>query len=233
MENKCAFKIADIHEFIKTLPDNSIDFIYTNPPFATTAKKWDKPLRWDELWIEIDRVLKPHGVVALHSAIPFTYDLIAVRKPKYNYNWVKKNPTNFFLAKKQPLRKMEEILIYYKGQHTYNPQMEGDEVVKAWTRPVSKTNKNETYYGKQVATESKERVGRYPTTYLGEFKRVTQKTSPKSVPKEIEEKMIKTYSNENDLILDMTCCDRQLGELAVSLKRNYIGVDISNEFLKL
>jgi len=232
MEPKCAFKIADIHEFIKTLPDNSIDFIYTNPPFATTAKKWDKPLRWDELWLEIDRVLKPKGVVALHASIPFTYDLIISRKPNYNYNWIKKSPTNFFHAKRQPLRKMEEILIYYNGQHTYNPQMEGNEARKQKRKNPSK-DPNNVYYTTAHKPYETSHVGKYPTTYLGEFKKIAQKTSPKSVPKEIEEKMIKTYSNENDLILDMTCCDRQLGELAVSLKRNYIGVDISNEFLKL
>ena len=79
------YLIGDIHDKIKTLDSNSIDLIYTNPPFATTNKDWDIPLRWEELWVEMDRVLKSTGVVLLHSAIPFTYDLIRIRKPKYNY----------------------------------------------------------------------------------------------------------------------------------------------------
>ena len=223
-----AYIIGDIHDKIKTLETNSIDLIYTNPPFATTKKNWDTALRWEELWVEMDRVLKPTGVVLLHSAIPFTYDLIRVRKPKYNYVWIKSNPTNFFMAKKQPLRQIEEILVYYKGKHTYNPQMIGNEVVKH-----KRTNKYEgdNYYGNQKPNESNH-VGRFPTTYLGTFTRILQKKSPKSIHDDIMIRMIKTYSNQNDTILDMTCCDKNLGDLATELKRKYIGVDISDKFLK-
>ena len=66
---------GDIHEVIKTLEDNSIDFIYTDPPFATTKAKWDKPLKWEELFKEMWRVLKPDGIICLYSAMPFTYEL--------------------------------------------------------------------------------------------------------------------------------------------------------------
>ena len=220
--------IGDIHNEIKNLETNSIDLIYTNPPFATTNKKWDSPLRWEELWVEMDRVLKPTGVVLLHSAIPFTYDLIRVRKPKYNYIWIKSNPTNFFQAKKQPLRQVEEILVYYNGKHTYNPQMIGNEIFK------NKRNNNyegDNYYGNQKPNESNH-IGKFPTTYLGTFPRIIQKKSPKSIHDEIMIKMIKTYSNENDTILDMTCCDKNLGNLTTNLNRDYIGVDISDEYLK-
>ena len=220
--------IGDIHDKIKDLEDNSIDLIYTNPPFATTNKSWDKPLRWEELWVEMDRVLKSTGVVLLHSAIPFTYDLIRIRKPKYNYIWIKSNPTNFFQAKKQPLRQIEEILVYYKGKHTYNPQMKGDDVVK-----FKRTNNYEgdNYYGNQTPNESNH-IGRYPTTYLGTFKRILQKKSPKSIHDDIMIRMIKTYSNEDNQILDMTCCNKNLGKLATDLKRKYIGIDISDEYLR-
>ena len=219
--------IGDIHEEIKKLDDNSIELIYTNPPYGTTNKKWDTPIRWEELWIEMDRVLKPTGVVLLHSAIPFTYDLIRIRKPKYNYIWIKSNPTNFFQAKKQPLRQVEEILVYYKGKHTYNPQMIGNDDMS-----MKRTNeyKGDNYYGDQKPNESNH-TGRYPTTFLGIFKRILQKKSPKSVQDDIMIRMIKTYSNENDTILDMTCCDKNLGDISTKLNRKYIGIDISDEFL--
>ena len=221
------FIIGDIHDIIKTIDENSIDLIYTNPPFATTNKDWDKPIDWEILWKDMDRVLKPNGVVLLHSAIPFTYELIKIRKPKYNYIWIKTNPTNFFHAKRQPLRQVEEILVYYKKKHTYNPQMIGDEKM---TNKRNNSYEGNLYYGEQKPNQSNH-SGRFPTTFLGEYTRILQKDSPKSIHDDIMNKMIKTYSNENDIILDMTCCDKHLGTLATTLNRKYIGVDIRDEFL--
>lgn len=223
------YLIGDIHTEIKKLNDDSIDLIYTNPPFATTGKKWDVPLRWEELWKDMDRVLKPDGVVLLHSAIPFTYDLIRIRKPNYNYVWIKKNPTNFFQAKKQPLRQVEEILVYYNKAHTYNPQMIGDDDMS-----IKRSNayKGDNYYGDQIPTESNHR-GRFPTTFIGTFKRILQKKTPKSIDDEIMKRMIKTYSNEDDVILDMTCCDKGLGDIATDLNRKYIGIDISDKYINM
>ena len=175
----------------------------------------------------MDRVLKDEGVVLLHCAIPFTYDLIKIRKPKYHYVWVKNNPTNFFHAKRQPLRQIEEILVYYKNKHTYNPQMIGNEIMH------NKRTNNYTgdlYYGNQKPNETNN-VGRHPTTFLGAFKRLIQTKSPKSIDDTITNRMIKTYSNENDLILDMTCCDKNNGNICIKLNRNYIGIDISDTYL--
>ena len=220
--------IGDIHEEIKKMDENSVDLIYTNPPFATTSKKWDTPLRWAELWKQMDRVLKPDGVVLLHCAIPFTYELISIRKPKYHYTWVKTSATNFFQAKKQPLRQVEEILVYYKSNHTYNPQMIGEEIM---TRSRGHYAGDNTYYGKQKPVQSTQK-GRYPTNFLGKFSRKIQSKSPKSISDDIMIRMISTYSNPSETVLDMTCCDDGLGTLCEGLNRNYIGVDISDEFLK-
>ena len=219
--------IADIHEAIKTFEDNTFDLVYWNPPFATTNKSWDSVLDFPTLFKEIDRVLKQNGVLAIHTAIPFTYKIIALRQPKYHYTWVKNNPTGFFHAKKQPLRKVEEILIYYKKSHTYNPQMIGDEI-----RHRERKNKYEgdNYYGNQKPCVS-HNVGGFPSTFMGSFKRLIQKDSPKSIQDEIIDRIIKTYTNEGDTILDPTCCDMGIGNKAVALKRNYIGCDISDEFL--
>lgn len=221
------YRIGDIHEEIKKIPENSIDLCYTNPPFATTKKKWDIPLRWEELFIELDRVVKPNGVILIHSAIPFTYELISIKKPKYHYIWIKNNATNFFQAKKQPLRQVEEILVYYKNAHTYNPQMIGD---KKMYHERNNSYQGNQYYGNQKPNVSNH-TGKYPTTYLGSFTRILQKNSPKSVNDQIIKRMIKTYSNENDCILDMTCCDKGVGDIATQLNRKYIGIDISDEYL--
>ena len=223
--------IGDIHNEIKNLKDNSIDLIYTNPPFGTTKAKWDKPLDWNMLFLEMDRVLKPNGTILLHCSIPFTYDLISIRKPKYHYTWKKNNPTGFFQAKIQPLRDIEEILVYYKSKPTYNPQMIGDKIYSYSRNTLH--NKN-TYYGerknKKIVTAG--RKGLYPRLFLGNFKRILQKDNPKSIGDEITRKMILTHSNENDMILDMTCCSKNNGIISNELNRNYIGIDISDEFMK-
>jgi len=216
---------GDVHDVIKTIPDNYFNFIYFNPPFGTTNQKWDKPLDWKNLFPQLWRILKDDGVIAIHTGMPFTYDLIAIEKPKYHYTWQKNNPTGFFNAKKQPLRDTEEILIYYKNKHTYNPQMIGD---KKMTN--NRQNKYEAgYYGNQKPNKSNH-IGKYPRTYIGSFKRLLKKGG-KSIQDDIIKKMINTYSNPNDYILDCTHHNQIVGNIAKELNRNYTGIDINPIFL--
>ena len=216
-----SYIIGDIHDVIKTLDDNSIDCVYTNPPFGTTENEWDKSLDWSTLWTDIWRVIKPNGAIILHSAMPFTYDLIrhSPVNPRYHYIWVKNNSTNFFHAKRQPLRKHEEILVFYKKQPTYNPQMVGDEIFK-----TGAAVNNSSYYGKRNhKVKDSSHKGRYPTTVLEYPINVR---GGKTTPDELIEFFIKTYTNEGDLVLDMTCHNTVVGDLVVNLNRNYLGVDL-------
>jgi len=80
---------GDIHNVIKDIQDNTIDLIYTSPPFAITRAIWDKPLKWDILFPQIWRVLKPDGILILHASMPFTYELLKYDKPRYHYSWKK------------------------------------------------------------------------------------------------------------------------------------------------
>ena len=162
---------ADIHSKIKDIEDNTIDLIYTSPPYAITKNKWDKPLDWDMLFKEMWRVLKPTGIIVLYASCPFTYELLKYEKPKYHYSWIKNNSTGFFKAKLQPLRRVEEIFVYYKKQGTYNPQMEGDDF------KLYKYTSNTTtdYYGHKSQNttnkviydyeKTKGHNGKYPTTF--------------------------------------------------------------------
>jgi site-specific DNA-methyltransferase (adenine-specific) len=213
---------GDIHSVIKTLEDNSIDFIYTNPPFGITKKEWDKPLDWDNLWSDIWRVLKPNGVVGIHASMPFSYDLIKSQRPKYHYIWKKNNSTSFLNANKQPLRTTEEIYIFYNSLGTYNIQMIGNKIYKK--RKVQPKIKS-SYYGCEKGTNTDEiQIGNYPTNFLDYPIKIR---GGKTVPDEMIEFFIKTYSNENDTILDMTCHNKIVGNITTKLKRNYIGVDIN------
>ena len=119
------YRFGDIHRMIQDIPDDSVDFIYTDPPFGITKADWDQGLDWAHLFPQMWRVLKPKGIICLYASMPFTYELLKYDQPKYHYSWRKNNSTGFFTAKKQPLRCMEEIFVYYRDTGTYNPQMVG------------------------------------------------------------------------------------------------------------
>ena len=230
---------GDIHDVIKTFDTDSIDCIYADPPFSITGAEWDQSLNWEMLWEEMWRVLKPNGSVVLHSSMPFTFDLVASQREyfKYNYIWKKNISTNFFLAKKQPLRIHEDICVFYKSQPTYNPQMVGNEFHKKRNVIFGGQDK---YYGECKVKEKiggwgEETIegghkGRYPNTLLDYPIRKSKKKDKNTASTRTDDMVdffIKTYTNENDTILDMTCYDGLTGKRCDVLNRNYIGVDLN------
>jgi len=217
---------GDCHKIITTITTNSIDLIYNNPPFGTTENKWDTPLNWDFMWKEIWRVLKPNGIVIIHASKPFSYKLIQSQTPKYNYSWKKNTTTNFFHAKKQPLRQMEEVYVFYKKQGTYNPQMIGDKINK-----TSRAGKS-TYYGSRTKDTIKEEThtGKYPTDFL-DFK--VSVRGGKTISDDMIDYFIKTYSNEGETVLDFTTHNDAVGNRVELLNRKFIGIDKTLDVDKL
>ena len=219
---------GNINDVIKTLESNSIDLIYTDPPFNITKASWDQKIDWKNLFPEMWRVLKKNGIIVLYASIPFTYELLKHEKPKYHYTWIKNNSTGFLSTKYQPLRKTEEVFIYYKKTGTYNPQMIGNKFYPK--RKVKYGGKNQEYWGKEGANKNNEIIkeeghyGNYPDNVLN-YEIRKDKTGITRTDEHIDY-FIKTYSNENDTILDMTCCCEYVGDRCELLNRNYIGVDI-------
>ena len=219
---------GDTLETIKTLPADHFDLLYTNPPFAITAAKWDKPLPWDELWPEIWRVMKPKGVVVLHCSMPFTYTLIKSQTPRYHYTWKKNNSTGHLSAKYQPLRICEEVLVFYRESGgTYNPQMTGDEF--HMKRNVKHGGAQE-YWGtspdKNEETVEGGHRGRYPTTLL-EFPIRKGKGGAATRHPDMVDYFIKTYSNKGDRVLDLTCYNAITGVRCLKSDRFYVGIDVN------
>lgn len=211
---------GDIHDVIKSIETKSIDLIYTNPPFGITNCKWDTPLKWKELWIEIWRVMKPRGIVVIHASMPFSYELIKSQTPRYHYCIKKSNSTGFLNARHQPMRNTEELYVFYKKVGTYNPQMVGDEI-----RKTTVHNKFSDYYKSHNNKERviKEYTGRFPTTLI-DMKVVTR--GGKTVSDDFIDYVIKTYSNEGDTVLDMTTHNKVVGDRVEGLNRKFIGVDL-------
>ena len=114
---------GDCFELLKTIPDNSIDLVLTDPPFAITRNKWDIPFNLDSLWSELYRVAKERAAFVVHTFQPFTTDLINSNRKhfKYLWYWDKHNKTGFLNAKKQPLRQIEEIAVFYRKQQYFSP----------------------------------------------------------------------------------------------------------------
>ena len=211
---------GDCHEVIKTIEDNSIDLIYCSPPYGITKSKWDKPLDFNIMFPQLFRVLKPTGTLILHCSMPFTYTLLEYKiKPKYNYIWIKNNSTGHFLAKRQPMRQHEEVLIYYNKNNTYNPQMKG---VEQYTIDYNKSN---DYYCNKYKKGKSTHTGRYPTTIL-EYPIRREKTGITRCDDMIDY-FIKTYSNETETVLDFTCHNKTVGNRCEVLNRKYIGIDIN------
>ena len=117
-------KKGDCLEVMKTIKDNSIDAIITDPPYGTTACKWDSVIDFELMWLELNRIIKPNGAIVLFGSEPFSSALRMSNIKNYKYDWIwnKVLGKNFLLAKKMPLKSHEIISVFYKKQPTYNPQ---------------------------------------------------------------------------------------------------------------
>ena len=219
------FLRGDCLEQIKLLPSASIDLCYINPPFGTTKQSWDCKLPWNQLFPELFRVLKTDGILAIHCSVPFNYELIrtAPKPPAFSYYWLKEGTTNPFIAKVQPLRNTEEILVWYNKKSRYYPQRVGTE-----KRQLT-SNGGTDYYGMTRQQIKQDVVGYYQTHHL-DFKRCAThgknaKNGFGTRPPEMIELMIKSFTKENDVILDFTCHLGISGVIARRLNRRWIGID--------
>jgi site-specific DNA-methyltransferase (adenine-specific) len=213
------FYRGDCISQMKQLPDKSIDFIYFNPPFATTYQPWDEELPWKVLFTEAFRLLKSNGTLAIHCSIPFNYTLIreAPRPPNYSWYWDKRATTTPLLAKKQPLRCVEEILIW-TNRVKYNPQRVGTE------KRVIKSSGKTRYVMEEtlIDMEKQEVIGKYQT-HLISMSRTLRGFATR--PDEMIELFVKSYTNEGDVVLDPTCYMGLSGRICKALKRKWIGID--------
>mgnify|MGYP001548144640 CR=1 FL=1 len=218
----------------KHIKDKSIDMIFCDLPYGTTQNKWDSVIPLDKLWSEYERVIKDNGAIVLFSAELFTSVLINSNPKLYRYDliWDKKLSSGFLNSKRMPLRRHEQIIVFYKKLPTYNPQME----IRGKVRKkgiTTETGKHTTNYGKFKNTVSENNTY-YPTSIL-EFSNAnrSEKVHPTQKPLSLIEYMIKTYTNEGDLILDNTCGSGTTGLGAKNLKRNYIMMEQDPKYFEL
>jgi DNA modification methylase len=208
----------------KYVDDKSVDMIFCDLPYGTTACKWDTIIPFDKLWSEYERLIKDNGVIVLFGNEPFSSVLRTSNLKLYRYDWIweKTKATGFQNSKIQPMRKYENLSVFYKHKPTYNPQgLIKKENITSNVRSGNIKNEHSfnTYKGKKPVAE----FTNYPTNIV-KFKNASGKghLHPTMKPLSLIEYMIKTYTNEGNLILDNTCGSGTTGLGAKNLNRNFI-----------
>jgi site-specific DNA-methyltransferase (adenine-specific) len=221
---------GDCLEILKTIPDKSVDLVLTDPPYGQTQNIWDN--KFFEWFDECKRISKKQSIISFGNGF-FTAEMMFMGKEiwKYNIIWDKILASGFLNANKMPLRTHEDIIIFYKEQITYNPQKIIGEKNHSKGKNRCKTNSN---YGYHKIVENDLGNLKHPKSIISISKTHPSKSQhPTEKPEELIELLIKTYTNEGDLILDPFLGSGTTAVACKALKRNFIGIEISPEYCEI
>lgn len=221
---------------MKELPDESIDMILCDLPYGQTARnKWDVVIPFDALWQEYGRIIKKSGAIVLFANGMFTADLMKSKPNLWRYNliWQKTQPTGFLNAKRMPLRSHEDICVFYKTLPTYNPQKTTGHERKVSSAKHKVHSKKTTNYGEH-GLSAYDSTERYPRSILT-FAKDTQKSAlhPTQKPVALLEWLIRTYTNEGDVVLDNCMGVGSTCKAAINTRRHYIGFELDEEIFAI
>jgi DNA modification methylase len=232
-------RLGDCLKVMLDIPDGSINAIITDPPYGTTACKWDSVIDFTLMWKQLNRIIKPNGAIVLFGAEPFSSSLRMSNKKQYKYDWIwnKTQSTSFGLAKKQPMRTYETISVFYKKQCVYNPQMTPKKRIiddRNWKSDGKSENGNFASKEKHkfIRTES------YPKNIINinstsKECNNTKRIHPTQKPIELMEYLIKTYTKENETVLDFTMGSGSTGVACVNTNRNFIGIEQDENYFNI
>ena len=214
-----------------------VDAIITDPPYGTTACKWDSIIPFDEMWQRLNKLIKPNGAIVLFGSDPFSSALRMSNINNYKYDWIweKTQATGHLNAKKQPLRSNELISLFYKKQCTYNPQKtQGHKPMNTGVRRLSVQNKTEVYGKATKELPFGGNTDRYPRTNIV-FKsdKQTNYKHPTQKPVALMEYLIKTYTNENETVLDFTMGSGSTGVACKNTNRKLIGIEMDEKYFEI
>ena len=224
---------GDCLELMKSIPDNSIDMVLTDPPYGTTACKWDTVIDFDLMWEQLKRITKDNGAICLFGSEPFSSHLRLSNLKMFKYDWIwdKKIPSGMCNAKIMPMRQSEIISVFIKGKNFYYPQMIKRE------KPV----KGGKIYGNSKTAgnsgtkslEAKIYTHKYPTTHLVFDKIRKGSVHPTQKPVALLEYLVKTYTLENETVLDFTMGSGSTGVACKNLNRKFIGIEKDNKYFNI
>jgi DNA modification methylase len=217
------------------IPDKSIDMILCDLPYGTTRNKWDSVIDLTELWAQYERIIKDNGAIVLTAQTPFDKVLGAsnLKLLKYEWIWEKDKATGHLNAKKMPMKAHENILVFYKKPPVYNPQK------TTGHKPANKTNstqkKQQTNYGDFKPNPNGGYTDRYPRS-VQKFNTVNSVNGvlhPTQKPVALFEYLIKTYTNDDDIVLDNCIGSGTTAVAATRLNRNFIGFERETEYVRI
>ena len=234
---------GDCLEKMAEIEDGSVDMVLTDPPYGTTACKWDSIIPLEPMWEHLKRLIKPNGAIVMTASQPFTTTLIASNMKMFKYCWVwdKVRASNFFAAKFQPLNNTEDVIIFSEGGCNngtkspvpYNPQ---------GVKPCDIALRNSASVGGKIGDAHKTsmvRGGEYNQTTTGypnkviKFVQDKNPVHPTQKPVALMEYLIKTYTNEGETVLDFTMGSGTTGVACKNLSRSFIGIEKDAEYFQL
>ena len=210
-----------------------VDAIITDPPYGITACKWDSIIPLDEMWNRIDKLIKPNGAICLFGTEPFSSALRMsnIKNYKYDWKWDKVRGVGHLNAKKRPMMCVEDIAIFYKKQCVYNPQM------RDRNKPRTSTNKNtQQVYGKSKTNFKGVMLHKKYPINLITFSKSSKNDMifhPTQKPVALLEYLIKTYTNEGDLVLDFTMGSGSTGVACLNTNRRFVGIELDKNYFNI
>jgi DNA modification methylase len=221
---------GDCLELMKDLPDKSIDAIIADLPYGTTACKWDSIIPFEPLWEQYERIIKDNGAIVLFGNEPFSSHLRMsnIKKYRYDWKWDKVRGSNFATVNRRPFNSFEDIMVFYKKQPTYNPQFWQGKPYEQKQGYVGES-KQTGLSRKEVVTKSDGR--RYPLSIIRFSKE--NGLHPTQKPVALLEYLIKTYTNEGELVLDNTMGSGTTGVACVNTNRNFIGMELDDKYFEI
>lgn len=232
---------GDCLKLMQQIPDGSVDMILTDPPYGTTACKWDSIIPLEPMWEQLKRIIKPNGAIVMTASQPFTTTLIASNMKQYKatWYWQKERGTNFVQAKRYPMRVIEDCVLFCSGTPMYNPQMRN---VKPYTHVMPKKSNSGSQH---MDSESVDQTGnrlykRYDKAYPVNVLNIARDNMakgrshhPTQKPVALMEYLIKTYTNAGDTVLDFTMGSGSTGVAAINTGRNFIGIELDPDYFKI
>ena len=225
---------GDCLEVMADMPDNSVDAVITDPPYGTTACKWDSIIPLAPMWEQLKRIAKDRAAIVLFGSQPFTSALVMSNADWFKYCWVwdKVNrPTGHLNAKKQPLRQTEDVAVFYATQPIYNPQM-----VQGTPYRATGSNKSDNY-GTQVKTTTVCDDGmRFPRNLIAisaDERGTVGRIHPTQKPIALMEYLIRTYTNEDQTVLDFTMGSGTTGVACANTGRKFIGIELDEGYFEI
>ena len=231
--SKYSVKQGDCLELMKEIPDKSINMILCDLPYGTTQCSWDTVIPFDKLWEQYNRIIKDNSAIVLFGSEPFSSQLRCSNLKNYKYDWVwdKKIPSGMCNAKIQPMRQTENISVFVRGKSHYNPQMISREM------PIKGGGLRDSYSGGNVGKNMKPLHKiydmKYPTTLIVFDKIRKGSLHPTQKPVPLLEYLIKTYTNEGELVLDNCMGSGSTGVACLHTNRNFIGFELDEKYFNI